>query len=390
MTAPREKTLPFQKLPFNRRQVLRGTAALAAGALTPVWAQPGKAGNTSRSLLVAQVVDSSLSQLDVSRDFLIGSRAAWQDINFRGGLRGNLVQHVTLETDGTATSLRNALKRVKDDPACLVLSGSVGDKIACMVATQLKQDDLDIAHVAPWLQNSNVAIDEQTFPIFAGREQQIWHALKTLSVVGLKELGAVYASEQDYADYHEAVDRIGASMGLKLRSLRGTGDLNALGQQLTSATPAVLLFLGGTPELAQFTRGLEKQARQRFVLALSDVNLQVLLQLGGAKNIPIIATQPVPLVNSSLPVVRAYRETLTRLFDEPPVPLSLAGFIAARYTYQVLQTIDGALTRQNALAAFQRRSDVDVGGFRISYDNQRRSASYVTQSMTTADGRLVG
>ena len=390
MTAPREKTLPSQKPRFNRRQVLRGTAALVAGALTPVWAQPGKAGNTSRSLLVAQVVDSSLSQLDVSRDFVIGSRAAWQDINLRGGLRGNLVQHVTLETDGTATSLRDALKRVKDDPACLVLSGSVGDKIARMVATQLKQDDLDIAHVAPWLQNSNFAIDEQTFPIFAGREQQIGHALKTLSVVGLKELGAVYASEQDYADYHEAVDRIGTSMGLKLRSLRGTGDLNALGQQLTSATPAVLLFLGGTPELAQFTRGLEKQARQRFVLALSDVNLQVLLQLGGAKNIPIIATQPVPLVNSSLPVVRAYRETLTRLFDEPPVPLSLAGFIAARYTYQVLQTIDGALTRQNALDAFQRRSDTDVGGFRISYDKQRRSTSYVTQSMTTADGRLVG
>ena len=390
MTAPREKTLPSQKPRFNRRQVLRGTAALVAGALTPVWAQPGKAGNTSRSLLVAQVVDSSLSQLDVSRDFVIGSRAAWQDINLRGGLRGNLVQHVTLETDGTATSLRDALKRVKDDPACLVLSGSVGDKIARMVATQLKQDDLDIAHVAPWLQNSNFAIDEQTFPIFAGREQQIGHALKTLSVVGLKELGAVYASEQDYADYHEAVDRIGTSMGLKLRSLRGAGDLHALGQQLTSATPAVLLFLGGTPELAQFTRGLEKQARQRFVLALSDVNLQVLLQLGGAKNIPIIATQPVPLVNSSLPVVRAYRETLTRLFDEPPVPLSLAGFIAARYTYQVLQTIDGALTRQNALDAFQRRSDTDVGGFRISYDKQRRSTSYVTQSMTTADGRLVG
>ena len=39
------------------------------------------------------------------------------------------------------------------------------------------------------------------------------------------------------------------------------------------------------------------------------------------------ATQPVPLVNSSLPVVRSYRETLARLFDEPPTPLSLAGYM---------------------------------------------------------------
>jgi len=72
------------------------------------------------------------------------------------------------------------------------------------------------------------------------------------------------------------------------------------------------------------------------------------------------------------------------------VPLSLAGFIAARYTHDVLSGINGPLTRQTALAEFQRRADVDVGGFRISYDAQRRSATYVTQSMTTADGRLVG
>lgn len=104
---------------------------------------------------------------------------------------------------------------------------------------------------------------------------------------------------------------------------------------------------------------------------------------------PVIATQVVPLVNASLPVVRTYRETLGRLLDEPPVLLSLAGFIAARYTHD-LSGINGPLTRQTALAEFQRRADVDVGGFRISYDAQRRSANYVTQSTTTADDRLVG
>jgi hypothetical protein len=148
--------------------------------------------------------------------------------------------------------------------------------------------------------------------------------------------------------------------------------------------------VGGTPELAEFTQGLEKQARQRYVVALADVNLQTMLQMGAARNTPVIATQPVPLVNASLPVVRSYRETLSRLFDEPPTPLSLAGFIAARYTYEVLNDVDGPMTRQSVLAAFQRRTRFDVGGFSISFNPQRRSGSYVTQSMMTIDGRLIG
>jgi hypothetical protein len=79
-----------------------------------------------------------------------------------------------------------------------------------------------------------------------------------------------------------------------------------------------------------------------------------------------------------------------RLFDEPPTALSLAGFIAARYTFEVLDGIDGPVTRASALAAFQKRREIDLGGFRISYQGQRRSASFATQSMLTPDGRVVG
>lgn len=362
---------------------------LTAGAVAPGWAQPGKAA-ASRAVVVAQVVDFSQAQQDVSKDFLIGSRAAWQDINSRGGIRGRQVQHLALETDGTPASLRAALDSVRDNPSCVVLSGSVGDQIASQIATPSRQGGLDIAHAAPWLQNSSLEIDDKTFPIFAARQEQIAYALKTLSVMGLKELGAIYATAKDHAAYRVEVERIAAGMQLKLQSFQGDGDLRLLGQKLTPGTPAVLLFVGGTPELAAFTQGLEKQARQRYVVALADVNLQTMLQMGAARSTPVIATQPVPLVNASLPVVRSYRETLARLFDEPPAPLSLAGFIAARYTYEVLNDMDGPLTRQSALAAFQRRSSLDIGGFRVSFNPQRRSGSYVTQSMMTIDGRLIG
>ena len=152
----------------------------------------------------------------------------------------------------------------------------------------------------------------------------------------------------------------------------------------------MLLFVGGTPELAEFTQGMQQQSRQRYVLALADINLGTLRQMGKTRHTTVIATHPVPMVNASLPIARNYRDTLARLFDEQPTALSLAGFIAARYTFEVLNQIDGALTRQNTLAAFQQRASLDLGGFMVNFNTQRRSATFVTQSMMSADGRLIG
>lgn len=369
----------------GRRAVLRAAGALIAA---PALAQPGK--SAGRGITVAQIVDTSPAQQDVSKDFLVGSRAAWQDINSKGGLRGRSVNHVSVEVDGTWPSLKAAVAQLRDNPACVVLSGTVGDPVAAQLTELLRQDKLAIAHAAPWLQNSSIEVDEQTFPIFASRQEQIGHALKSLTVMGVQALGAVYASNDEYALYHQDLNRIAAEFKLQLQVFRADGELGRLGQRLTAATPAILLFVGGTPELVQFTQGLEKQARQRYVVALADVNLQTMMQMGGGRTTPVIATQAVPMVTASLPVVRAYRDTLARLFDEPPAPLSLAGFIAARYTCEVLSDIDGTLTRPGVLAAFQRRSNVDVGGYRVAFDPRKRSGGFVTQSMLTTDGRVVG
>jgi ABC-type branched-subunit amino acid transport system substrate-binding protein len=373
---------------MNRRAILASAAAVLSTTCA-AWAQPGRA--PGRPLVVAQIVDTSNQQQDISRDFLIGSRAAWQDINSQGGLRGRPVQHLAIEVDGTAAGLKAAVQALRDNPACVALSGTVSDPAATGLIGLLRQEKLEIAHVAPWLQNSLGEIDEHTFPIFAARQEQIAHALKSLQAIGVQEVGAVFASPREHELYRDDAARIAAELKLRLRSYPGNVALAQLGQQMDQGTPAVLLFIGGTPELVQFTQGLDRQSRQRYVVALADVNLQTVLQMGGARSTPVIVTQAVPMVTaSSVPIVRRYRDVLARLFDEPPAPLSLAGFIAARYTFEVLADIDGTVSRASALAAFRKRAALDLGGYRVAFDARRRSAGFVTQSMLTADGRVVG
>lgn len=370
--------------PLGRRALLAGAAA-ACAAFPSLAQRP-----SGRGITVAQLHDTSAAGQDVAKDFLVGSRAAWQDINSRGGLRGRPVQHLALEVDGTPASVAMAWRSLREDPSCVVLAGTVGDAVATQLATLLRQEGTAIAHAAPWLQNSAVGVDERTFPIFAGRREQIAHALRSLSVSGMQEVGAVFASAREATDYRQDVSEAAGALKLRLTTWTAAGDLARLGLRLGPSTPAVLLFVGGTPELVQFTQGLDRQTRQRYVIALADVNLQTVVQMGGGRTTPVIATQPVPMVNASLPVVRRYREVLARLFDEPPVALSLAGFIAAQYTAEVVDDIETLPTRASVLAAFQRRREVDVGGFLVRFDAQRRGAGYVTQSMLAADGRVVG
>lgn len=374
---------------ISRRSLLTLASGLSAGLAVPAWAQSAKSGASSR-VTVAQIVDMSATQIDVSKDFLVGARAAWADINAKGGIRGKTVQHQVLEVDGSAASLRTAVDSLKGQNQCVALFGTAGDRAAAQVTDILRRELPDIAHIAPWLQNLDTDGNDNTFPIFASRQDQITHAVKSLSVMGVTEIGAVYGTPAEFASYKTDIQQTAQALGLRLKNYSPSADLQQLGKTLTPDTPRVLLFIGGTPELFDFSKGIDKQAALRYIVAMSDVNVQTLTQMGSSRHAQVVATQVVPLVNSSLPVVRSYRDTLGRLYDEPPTPHSLAGFVSARYTYEMLLSVEGATTRQNTLQAMQKRSSMELGGFRLSLEGKSRSGTYVTQSMIAPDGRLLG
>lgn len=380
----------------SRRQWL-GWAGLTLGLgwQSGAHAQPSRTNDGERTIAIAQITDMSANQQDVSRDFLIGSRVAWQELNSRGGLRGRSVQHVTLETDGTASGIESAWKAAVQNNSCVALSGCVGNQVATALMrlqSAASANGLPVLPlIAPWL-HSNADLNDSTFDIFPDHQEQIAHALKTLAAMGVQQAGVVYANAQTQQQSSSHIAKAAREMGLQIRALPLADSTGPAAAALRSPEAAIVLFIGGTPELHDFARQLVlKPGRQCYVVGLADVNLQVLAQLRGVPNrASIIATQAVPLVSAALPVVRAYREALAKLFDEPPSPQGLAGYIAARYTADSLMATSGPITRTAVLNALQRRTDTVIGGYQISLQGKRRVNALVTQSMLTQDGRIVG
>ena len=335
---------------WGRRQWLQCTALAGLSGLgmgAPLRAQePTVARN---ALTIAQVADMSPLQQDVSRDFLIGSRAAWQALNATGGLQGRPVHHLVLETDGSTASLQAAWNQAHANPSCVALSGCVGHAAAAgLAALQTRAGTrTPLAQIAPWLRSREDPVsNDMVFDIFPDVQAQIGHALKSMLMAGQRDVGVVYGNAPLQQQSQAEISRVAHAMGLRTHTLaNGHPDRRTPPQTL-------VLFIGGTTELHAFTRQLVlPPGRQCYVVALADANLQVLAQLGGTpRNVSVIATQAVPLITSSLPVVRAYRQTLARLYDEPPSPLGLAGFIAARYTANTLARTGAAPTRASVFA----------------------------------------
>jgi ABC-type branched-subunit amino acid transport system substrate-binding protein len=379
--------------PIRRRIILGATsAALASQAQTTAFAQSAlPARNAGDPIRLAQLLDSSQDQQEISRDYATGVRLGVSDFNRTARRR---IQLVNFESDGSPASLKSVMQSIRKDPGLCALIGTAGERISLDSIEAARSEGLMISHLAPWLSDTRFDNDRDVVPVFASHEMQIRYAMKSLESLGIVDIGLVYSSERAFSSLHVGVEA--AAKTLKLRSVtytpRNGEDLASLANRLPGNSPAVLLFLGGTIELSQFAQSLSARKLQRYVVSLADIDVGTLVELGASRAVPLILTQVVPNPQSStLPAVRDYRASLKAQFDEKPSQISLAGYLAARYVLPVLARMDRAPTREAVLAEFERRMGDDIGGFRIGFNaSQRRGSSYVTQTLLTGDGRLVG
>jgi ABC-type branched-subunit amino acid transport system substrate-binding protein len=375
---------------LRRRDCLTvlGAVPLAGMLTAPAARAQGRAGG--KPLRIAQLLDVSTDQQELSRDYSTGVRIAVAELN----QAGRPWQLVSLECDGSKPSLDAALQRVREDPSIALLVGTAGERLALDSAAALRREGIAIAQVGPWVSDVRAELDSAVLPLFASREDQLRRALQDLGTMGVVDVGVLYTSAREHRTLAAGVDALGARLKLRPRAyVAPTGaDFADWGRKVAADSPVVLLFLGGSPELARLTQGIAAAGRQRYVVSLSDVDLTTLMQLSPARSVPLILTQVVPNPQSSTqPSVLAYRTLLKQLYEEAPSHLSLAGYLAGRYTAQVVGRFETPPTRAELLASFQRRPSADVGGFQIGFaGDARRGSNFVSQTLLTKDGRLVG
>jgi len=378
---------------MQRRRLLQAAVqAQMLCALAPaVLTSRAQARTTDGAAVrVTQLLDMSPDQQQLSRDYATGIRLAFAESRKASGLS---VQLITVETDGTAAAARSAIQAIKDDPTQVALLGATGEGLALATLREVSQAHLDIANVAPWLSDSQFDGDPRLFGLFASREEQIRHVLNSLASMGVPELGVIYSSPRQAETMRQGTAAVTSHLKIRARefTVPAGQDMARFASTLPADAPVFLLFMGGAIELALFTRGLGKSGMLRYVVCLSDVDANTFVQLNPGKSVPIIFTQVVPNPQSSkIPVVRAYRDALARLFDEEPTPVSLAGYLAGRYAANTLLAAGPNPSRARVLAEFQRRKPMEIDGWRLEFVEKGRASNFVGQTLLSVNGGFVG
>lgn len=376
----------------GRRRLLRGAAAATAvatlaGAATSAIAQPRPA--EAAVTRITQLLDTSPDQQELSRDYSTGIRLAFAELR-KSNVPLPLLS--TVETDASPASVRNALQLIKNDTAQVALIGAVGEGLALASLREAAQVRLEIAHVAPWLADSRFDAGGNLFSLFASREDQIRYVMKNFAAMGVTELGIVYPNPMLEQALHAGLAEATERLKLKARVLtvpQGK-DIAAFASGLAPDIPVFLLFMGGSIDLARFTQGLDRKGRQRYLVCLSDVDIASFLQFNPGKAVPVVFTRVVPNpMSSKVPVVRAYREALARLFDEAPSPMSLAGYLAGRYAANVLGAAGPNAGRARVLAEFQKRRSIEFDGYRVAFAGNGRAGGFVSQILLNSQGGFV-
>ena len=375
---------------IRRRALLLGTATLPLTGFKPAHAAPAAAERADAGAIgVTQLLDMSPAQQELSRDYATGIRLAFAELQqarqFAPTLR-------TIETDGSAAAIRQAVTRVKDDPAQVALVGAVGEDLALASLRESSAMGLDMPHIAPWLADAQFDADTRLLALFASREDQVRVVLHNLATVGVADIAVVYPSLSRQLALQSGTDAVAQRLGLKQRAMTVPAGqpMAAFAAALPRALPAFVLFMGGSIELAQFTVGLAQAGLQRYVICLSDVDAATFGQLNPGKGVPVIFTQVVPNPRgASVPVVRAYRAALGKFFDEAPSPISLAGYMAGRYTAAVLGALGPNATRARVATELRRRPGADLDGYRLAFGTSNRASNFVGQTLLNARGTLV-
>ena len=199
--------------------------------------------------------------------------------------------------------------------------------------------------------------------------------------MGVPELGVAYATGQDTALAQAAVRQAAQEQSVKVQRVHSAAQL----------TQPIVLFVRGDPRTAYFCGATEIASR---AAVLRDCAGRRQSAGAGADGQPAKAgcqsspRKAVPLVSASARGARLPRSA-GQVVRRTPSPQGLAGLLQRGTRRRVLQQMTAPLTRANVLAALQQRKATQCG--RVdTLPRQKRSAAFVTQSMLSSDGRIVG
>src|SRR5687768_1117608 len=372
---------------MTRTLILMLVATLTQAALAQ--------GVTSDRILLGQAAVFSGPAAQLGIQMRNGIKAYFDHVNENGGVHGRKLELISEDDFYESSRAPGASKKLIEEHKVFALLGYVGTPTGVAhlpVTTQAKVPLVGMFTGAEVLRDP---LNRYVFHVRASYYDETDKIVEQVVSTGGKKISVFYQADSYGEAGRKGTEIALAKRGMKIHST-GTVERNTIKveeavKSIHASQPDAVIMVSAYTSCAEFIRQMKKAGSGAIFYNVSFVGSKALADALGKEGVGVAISQVVPFPwGRSVPVVKEYQELAKKAGYTDYNFSAMEGFLSAKVMVEGLRRAGKNPTREGLVDALEKMSDVDLGGFFISYSPKNRAGSkFVDLTIIGREGKFL-
>ena len=361
--------------------------AVLAWASLAVQAQEGV---SKSAIMLGQSLALTGPGSSLAQPFHEGAKLYFDRVNAAGGVNGRKIDLVTLDDRGSpAMTVANTQKLL--DQGVFSLFGFYGSPQVAAAYPLIKGSDLLLFAPMAAADQFHGAQYPNIYSLRPGYSEEAGAITRHAQTLGARKLAILYATDGESMAALDAAERTMTKLGASLvaKAAIGSGSLANSVDLALAGRPDSILLISDALGAAGAVRDLRAKGFRGPIYGFSNAGESLLAEELGPEGAGVVVVRVVPKSDGTrFAVVRDLQSDAAAAKLGKPNVYMLEGYIAARVCVEALRRMSREPTRAQFKRALDSLSEVNVGGFRAHFANDRVASRLVELSLIDSQGRV--
>ncbi len=345
------------------------------------WAQDGV---SKTSIAIGQ---SAAMTAPLAQAFTAGAKLYFDRINSAGGVNGRKLDLISLDDAGNPATTASNTKKLLDQ-GVLLLFGYYGSPQVTAAYPAIKDSEVILFAPMAAADEFRGALYPNLYTLRPGYSEEAAAMTRHAETLGARKLAILHAKDGESLAALESAERTMTSLGANLLIKVAIESVD----KAMAVKPESVLLIGDTKGAATAIRELRKQGFRGPIYGFSNTGESLLAEQLGTIGAGVVVARVVPRSdNLKLSVVREMQADAAAANAGKTNVYMLEGYLAARVLTEALRRIPGkdtTPTRARLRKALDGIDDLNLGGFRIHFTEDRVGSRLVELGLIDSQGRV--
>jgi ABC-type branched-subunit amino acid transport system substrate-binding protein len=367
-------------------------AALALAAAPVAAQQPGV---TADKILLGQAAVFTGPAAQLGIQMRNGIKSYFDFVNEKGGVHGRKLELIAEDDKYEPASATTASQALIDKHKVFALLGYVGTPTGVAHLKVTTAAKVPLVGMFTGAEALRAPMNRYVFHVRASYYDETEKMVEQVVSTGGKKIAVFYQ-----ADAYGEAGRMGTEIALKKRNMQihstGTVERNTVAvekavQAIHASQPDAVVMVGAYAACAEFIKQMKKAGSAATFYNVSFVGSAALANALGKDGLGVAISQVVPFPwGTGVPVVKEYQQLAKKAGFADYNFSAIEGFLTAKVMVEGLRRAGKNLTREGFVDAMEKMSDVDLGGFFVSYSPTNHTGSkFVDLTIIGRDGKFL-